>query len=241
MTSRHEPPVNGPESSIAHVPWRPGSRVARLHATHSYRFVLLFVLITFAFTAAAPDTDWAKSVLVLIQSATLVVAVWTSGLSRDFRPAIVLFAIGVAAAVVELLSPSEPLAGAIGLLNGVLVLSVIAVIALGVIDQGEVNQQSITGAICIYVLLGMVFTFLYGAVADLGSGTFFAQGTDGTPSLRLYFSYVTLATLGYGDYTPAANPGQTMAVIEALLGQLYLVTVVALLVSRVGVSTRPSE
>jgi hypothetical protein len=66
----------------------------------------------------------------------------------------------------------------------------------------------------------------------LGSGHFFAQGTDGTRSLRLYFSFVTLATLGYGDYTPAGNLGHTLAVLEALIGQLYLVTVLALLVSR---------
>ena len=51
-------------------------------------------------------------------------------------------------------------------------------------------------------------------------------------SERVYFSYVTLATLGYGDYTPAGDLGHTMAVVEALTGQLYLVTVVALLVSR---------
>jgi hypothetical protein len=53
----------------------------------------------------------------------------------------------------------------------------------------------------------MLFTFVYGAVAALDSGPFFAQNTDGTPSLRLYFSYVTLATLGYGDYTAASTLG----------------------------------
>jgi hypothetical protein len=66
----------------------------------------------------------------------------------------------------------------------------------------------------------------------LGSGDFFAQGTDGTRSLRLYFSFVTLATLGYGDYTAAGELGRTIAVVEALVGQLYLVTVIAVLVSR---------
>ena len=74
--------------------------------------------------------------------------------------------------------------------------------------------------------------FIYGAVAALGGDTFFASGTDGTRSLRLYFSYVTLATLGYGDYTPKSNLGHTLAIIEALFGQIYLVTVVALLVAR---------
>src|SRR2546421_413652 len=105
-------------------------------------------------------------------------------------------------------------------------------IVIGVVDQDGVNAQSVTGAICIYILIGLLFLFVYGAIAVLGSGHFFAQGTDGTRSLRLYFSYVTLATLGYGDYTPAGDLGHTLAVLEALVGQLYLVTVLALLVSR---------
>ena len=86
----------------------------------------------------------------------------------------------------------------------------------GQIDQDEVNAHSITGAVCIYLLLGLLFLFLYSAVALIGSGPFFAQGTDGTRALRLYFSYVALATLGYGDYTPAGDLGHTTAVLEAL-------------------------
>jgi hypothetical protein len=111
-------------------------------------------------------------------------------------------------------------------------LAIAVVIALSVIEKGEITRQSITGAICIYLLLGMIFVFIYSACAELGNGPFFAQGTDGTRAVRLYFSYVTLATVGYGDYTPAGNLGHVLAVIEALTGQLYLVTVVALLVAR---------
>jgi hypothetical protein len=92
----------------------------------------------------------------------------------------------------------------------------------------------VRGAIAIYLELGLVFSFLYGAIAVLGSSPFFTQGTDGTRALRTYFSYVTLATLGYGDYSPAGTVGHTLAIVEALGGQLYLVTVVALLVSRLG-------
>ena len=77
-----------------------------------------------------------------------------------------------------------------------------------------------------------MFVFLYGLNAAIASSDFFAQGTDGTRSLRLYFSFVTLATLGYGDYTPGHELGRTLAVVEALFGQLYLVTVIAVLVSR---------
>jgi hypothetical protein len=71
-------------------------------------------------------------------------------------------------------------------------------------------------------------------MATIDATPFFAQGGDGTRALRLYFSFVTLATLGYGDYTPAGNLGHAFAVLEALMGQLYLVTVVAVVVTRLG-------
>ena len=67
--------------------------------------------------------------------------------------------------------------------------------ALGIVDQGEANVKAVTGAVCVYVLIGLLFVFLYGVIAVVSSGDFFAQGTDGTRSLRLYFSFVTLATL----------------------------------------------
>jgi hypothetical protein len=216
------------------TPWRPGSRLARLRASHSYALVALLILVTFVFTSAAPNESWAKSVLVLLQSATLIAALWTSGLGRDKRAIVALVVIGVTVAILQLLVGGGTLIGIVGIVNVTLVGATVVVIAFGVIDQREVNRQSVTGAICIYVLLGILFMFLYSAVAVLGSGTFFAQGTDGSPSLQLYFSYVTLATLGYGDYTPATNLGHTLAVTEALLGQLYLVTVVALLVGNLS-------
>jgi hypothetical protein len=214
--------------------WYPGERVARRRASHSYGFVLLLILASFVFTAAAPgDGTWIQSVLVLMQSATLAVALWTSGLGRAaVLPSVVLAGMGVTVAVVQILSGGNTLAGVAGILNAVLLVTVGLVIGVGVFDQRTVNEQSILGAICIYLLIGMLFTFVYGAVAVLGSDDFFAQGTDGTPSLRLSFSYVTLATLGYGDYTPAGDLGHTLAIVEALLGQLYLVTVVAVIVGR---------
>jgi hypothetical protein len=205
--------------------------MARLRNSHSYRSVLLLIMASFVYTAAAPDEHWSQSVLVLIQCATLVLALYTAGLGQDFRPGLIAVALSVALAVVAPIVGGNTLEGILGLVQVTLVAGTAAVIALGVFDQGEVNRQSVTGSICIYLLIGMLFTFVYGAVATLGSGFFFAQGTDGTPSLRLYFSYVTLATLGYGDYTAGSALGHTLSVLEALIGQLYLVTVVAVLVA----------
>jgi voltage-gated potassium channel len=209
------------------------SRVSRLRAAHSYRSVLLLIGVAFVFAALAGDAHWTTAVLLLLMSLTLATAVWTSGLARrDSRLIIGLLTSATLVAVALLASGSERLVGVAGLVSGVLVAATIIVIGIGVVDQDEVNAQSVTGAICAYVLFGLLFLFLYGAVAVLGSGDFFEQGTDGTRSLRLYFSYVTLATLGYGDYTPATELGRLLAVFEALFGQLYLVTVLALLVSQ---------
>jgi hypothetical protein len=209
------------------------SRVARLRAAHSYRSVLALVAATFVFASVAGDGRWTDSVLLMLEGVMLVLAVWTAGLARwSSRTLIVILSVTGILAIARLLVDSQRLAGIAGLATGVLIVATIVAIAVGVIDQDEVNAHSVTGAVCIYLLFGLLFLFVYSAIALLGSGPFFAQGTDGTRALRLYFSYVTLATLGYGDYTPAGDLGHTVAVLEALVGQLYLVTVLALLVSR---------
>jgi len=209
------------------------SRIARLRAARSYRSVLLLIGATFIFASLAGDAAWTTGVLVLLEATTLAVAMWTSGLARaNSWSLITLVSAGGLVALVLSLWPHTALLGAAGIASGVLVVAAMVAIGIGVLDQNEVNAQSVTGAICVYVLFGLLFLFFYSAVALLGSGDFFAQGTDGTRAIRLYFSFVTLATLGYGDYTPAAELGRTLAVLEALAGQLYLVTVLALLVSR---------
>jgi voltage-gated potassium channel len=213
--------------------WRPGSRVARVRASHSYGVVLGLIIVSFVFISVAPDSNWADSVLAFLQSITLVMALWTSGVARaDSTLSLSLVALASISALALLVFGGNGLDGFVGILSGLLTVATIGTVALGVIDQGEANVQAVTGAVCVYVLIGLVFVFIYGVLAKLGSGDFFAQGTDGTRSLRLYFSYVTLATLGYGDYTPAGSLGRTLAVVEALFGQLYLVTVIAVLVSR---------
>jgi Ion channel len=214
-------------------PWHLGSRVSRVRASHSYGLVLVLIIASFVFLSVAPKADWADSVLILLQSATLVTALWTSGVARaDSRVSLALVALAGAAALALVIWGGTALAGAVGIISGLLTVATVATIALGVIDQGEANVQAVTGAICVYLLVGIMFVYLYGVVATLGSEPFFSQGTDGTRSVRLYFSFVTLATLGYGDYTPGGNLGRMLAVSEALLGQLYLVTVIAVLVSR---------
>jgi Ion channel len=213
------------------------SAVRQLRASHSYSFVLLLILFTFAFAATAPDEPWSRGVLVLLECGTLLTALWTSR-TGPFELRLVSFLLTVGVAVVQILTDSKALTAIVGVLSGLLVFAIGVVIVRGIISEGMVSQRSVIGAICVYFLLGMMFLFAYGVVAVLQSGPFFAQGTDGTLALRLYFSFVTLATVGYGDYTTATNLGHMLSVLEALIGQLYLVTVIAVLVSRMHFEPR---
>ena len=212
--------------------WYPGARVERLHASHSYGYVLLLVLTSFLWAAAAPEGSWERTVLVVLLAGTLAAAAWTSGLGR-----LALYMSGGLLAVAVLLGivatqTGRPVTGSLYVVGAALVVTAVGIIGLGVFDQRSVNLQAVLGAVSAYMLLGLLFTCIYGAMAGLGSGDLFVQGTDGTLSLRLYFSYITLTTVGYGDYTLSSNLGHTFSVLEALVGQLYLVTVVATLVSR---------
>jgi hypothetical protein len=208
------------------------ARARSLRASRRYRAVLALIIASFVFSATAPDEDWTRGVLLLIESATLATALWRSG-GEALRRSLLVIVLATVLAVVQIVVGGRTLTTAAAVVSGVFVIATVVVIARGVIRQGVVNQQSIVGALGIYLLFGMFFTFVYGIIAAEADTAFFAEGTDGTVALRLYFSFTTLCTVGYGDYTAASDLSHTLAVSEALLGQLYLVTVVALLVSRV--------
>jgi hypothetical protein len=105
--------------------------------------------------------------------------------------------------------------------------------------QGEISLLTVLGAVCIYVLLGLSFAFMFQAVGDLGSQPFFASQEGGTRSDYMYFSFITMATVGYGDLTPQGSLGRALAVTEGLFGQIYLVTAVAALVGNLGRTRAP--
>ena len=99
------------------------------------------------------------------------------------------------------------------------------------------------GVLCVYLLIGSAFAFAYGIISALDDGTFFAQmQRRRRQSDFLYFSFATMTTTGYGDLTAAHDLGRSLAITEALIGQIYLVTVVALIVEQPRASpTSPGE
>jgi hypothetical protein len=98
------------------------------------------------------------------------------------------------------------------------------------VGERGVVLQVVLGALAVYVLVGLVFGFAVGAAAAGVDGSYFASHTDATQSERVYYSFTVLTTTGFGDLTAATRAGRGLAVLEMLLGQLYLVTVIATLV-----------
>jgi hypothetical protein len=97
-----------------------------------------------------------------------------------------------------------------------------------------VDSEVVFGVLCAYLYIGSWYAFLYRAAAVLSGRPFFAQPGAEDGLNYVYFSFITLATVGYGDLTPAYGPGRMLAATEAIVGQLYLVSVVALVVSAYG-------
>jgi hypothetical protein len=204
-----------------------------LRGSRRYLLVLLLIVTSFVFIAAAPDAGWARGVLLLIESAALAVALWTSR-AGGVAARLLIVAVAAALAAAQLETTDRTPTSAASALAGLFVIATIVVIARGVISERKVTQQAVIGGVCIFLLLGMLFTSVYSVAAVYGDGPFFAQDTDGTTAVRQYFSFVTLTTVGYGDYSPAGDLGRALSNAEALLGQLYLVTVVGILVGRMS-------
>jgi Ion channel len=210
-------------------------RWRRLRATDDYGLVLALVIAMFVLATALPESGWSKLVLVVLGSGTLVLTLWTAGThERTVR-------LVAAVSVLLLLASAASLAAGGDVSNATLALSWGAfaaatpfVIVRSLQATLEVTRRTVTGALCIYLLIGMLFTALYAVVATFGSDPFFASAVDPDTSNLLYFSYVTEATVGYGDLTAAGGLGRAMAATEGLIGQIYLVTVVALVIGNLG-------
>jgi Ion channel len=207
-----------------------------LSREHGYGVVLLLVLAFAAFQVAAPETDWSRFVGIGFGAATLATAVWAARAQRRFvrvvAGATVLVALG---ALVVLIVTGDVSQAPAALVNALLILFAPAVIGAGLMRdvriEGEVTVSTLSGVLAIYLLLGMAFALFGNAATAIEDSPYFSGEPDPALSDLIYFSYVTLTTTGYGDLSPVSDMARTLAVAEGLIGQIYLVTVVALIVT----------
>jgi hypothetical protein len=200
---------------------------------HRYGIVLALAIVEVVFLIVAAEGAGSRAIGLVLAAGMLIVVVMTSRSERTVRET-AAGGIGLVTLVVALLVALQAapkwIASALSI--------VVVLVTLGQLVRGlvrllrtrGVTVQAVAGALAVYLLVGIVFSFVVGTMAKLGSGPYFAQGFDGSESQRVYFSFTSMTTTGFGDLTPATRGGRAVAVLEMLTGQIYLVTVISLLV-----------
>jgi len=133
--------------------------------------------------------------------------------------------------VISFFSISEPIEIIKRMAFALFLAYILGIILSHIFREKEVTEDLITGAICAYLLLGMVwaFAFYFLDLAREGSFSFAATSREDVGSF-IYYSFITLTTVGYGDIVPLTSPARSLAVMEAVTGQLYLAITIARLV-----------
>jgi hypothetical protein len=205
-------------------------------AQFRYGAVFLLTLAVVVFVIAAPSADWSRAVTLAIEGSALVVAVATARERQRVRyrralvvgVVMIVLILGIATGTV-----SEELTAA---LLALVTAAVPVEIARGVVRllrERGVTVQAVAGALAIYLSIGLVFAWIISLMTHLGAAPYFAQHTSGTEGDRVYFSFTVLTTTGFGDFSAATPAGHALAVIEMLTGQLYLVTIIGMLIGSI--------
>ena len=209
-----------------------------------YRFgiVLGLILASIVFELASPDGDWARLVAVALRAATLIAAVVASRahrwVTRLTVVASVLVVVGAATAVIGSDEFGADSSHVVGLL---LVALAPPAIVSGLVkhfrEEGGITVQTMFGVLCLYLLVGLLFGSAYATIEAVSNDSILKPASD-TSADFVYFSFSTLTTTGFGDVVAATDLGRSLAITEALLGQIYLVTVVAVIVSNLRPAPR---
>jgi ion channel len=199
----------------------------------SYAALLVLLLSNFFLLEVVDDKRWGVIGSTFLAAAALVVAISDpdTGHTIKLRHWISI-AVCVLIAPVVLVVNSESIIGLTYLLPaGLLVTATLPVTLSRVLRHERVTHETVFGALCCYVLFGLMFAFGYLALDAVNDGPFFVQPGPHVESEYLYYSFVTLTTLGFGDLSPAVGLPQALTALEALFGSVFLVTLVARLVT----------
>ena len=209
----------------------------RFWALDSYGLLLLMILVSLLVASIGTSTHQGLVAVLrsLVLSGTFLFALHTSGATRFMYVAsIVLIVLTVSGTVI--LQIGTRTGDGFGAIAGLLVvLGALFTIIRRFAQNPVITGQTVLSALCVYLLIGLGYASVYGFIGAVDpAGLFGPQSGAGDSLIRMYFSFITLTTVGYGDFVPFSDPARMVAVTEALIGQVYLVTIVALLVSQIG-------
>jgi hypothetical protein len=202
-----------------------------------YVVTLLSTLAFFIVQAGFPETAWSRAAGAVLQGITLLLALH---LARARHRLVVIARVVVGFAIIwsiiGILVTDASDIGASSVLLGTAVMVALAPPALfiALFRQPAITLRSVLCAVTIYLLIGLFFAVVFRAIALQDPEAFTGAVGDLRPAVFHYFSFTTLTTVGYGDIQAATDVPRLLAVMEALIGQLYLVTIVAVVVGNLG-------
>jgi Ion channel len=227
-------------SILARLPgWGRRGRTGSSHGDGRYGLVLVVLIGTYLFSAFG-GKQLATELQILLFAVVLLLAMRSSPLPGRWPLVIsTLTVVGSAAAFGVALTGTQAGEGAAELWKALVLLMTAIVVVRRVLAKPTVTIQSIYGALSAYLIVGLMFAASYAAIGHLSESDFFASNQPSNTQTFQYFSFTTLTTLGYGDFTAAENGGRSVAVMEAMTGQVFLATLVARLVTAYRGPTRP--
>jgi hypothetical protein len=198
-----------------------------------YGSLLLILVVTYLLSALTVG-GLVSAVQVLLFLTVVLIALRTGRFQRRTARLLAMgLLLGSGVAVILQLADQYGPGGAVASLwTALILLLAVYVIVRQVLSAPQITEQSIYGALSAYMMIGLIFAAVYAAMWKFGGAhQFFANGARPSSKLFQYFSFTTLTTLGYGDFTAAGDGGRAVAVLEAVAGQMFLATLVARLVA----------
>jgi voltage-gated potassium channel len=211
---------------------RGGVLAQALRAPDSYALLLLLLIIDYVILSVGWSGSWALIVTTGFLSLTAVLTFHTSRVrGAPFTLVVACSALAMIAAIAAAINGQDEVRGIPFILMSLLVVGCPVAILSRIVHHTRVTAETLLGAICVYILIGLFFAYVDLAYQFIAKTSYFAQPGHHGPSDFVYFSFITLTTVGYGDLSPAHGLPRTTSVLEALMGQIFLVVLVARLVA----------
>ena len=224
----------------------PSTRSQQLPALTGRKFFLLFLflLASLVFYPYVENGGFGYFAFRVVGSAAILIAVYAIRLRRTLLLVALLLAVP---ALLERMLLRQPGPGLLSILNIVLSFVfdafIVVVIFRRVFTDDQPNSETVFGALCIYLLVGVAFASIYGMVASIGQSVL-SESSEQLPRYPpdrfdfIYYSFATMTSLGAVGIIPVSAPARSLSVIESILGVLYLAVLIARLMMRIG--THPS-
>ncbi len=205
-----------------------------------YGLALVLLLVALVYAIATPEGEWLRVGTMLLQGiavfATLSAAETDRRILKGFLAILLLAVVG---AIFQAGFTEDPTRATCASAFSLVILASLPLVSMGLVRQvradRKITVQTMMGVLCAYLLLALSFAYAFAVIGEVGSEPFFSQGEKwNTIGDYIYFSLITITTVGFGDFTPGTDLGRSLTAAEALIGQIYMVTVVAVIVANLG-------